>query len=71
MNRVWPQLMEFPEIIKKSWNFIWSEKCHGRLIIYEKVLGSHGPFFLMCIFFILMYFMSSHSLPLYSCGWYV
>ena len=22
----WPQVMEFPEIMEKSWNFIWSGK---------------------------------------------
>ena len=43
--------MEFPEIMEKSWNFIWSGKSHGKHIIYEKVMESHGTFFLMCIVF--------------------
>ena len=37
--------MEFPEIMEKSWNFIWSGKSHGKLIIYEKVMESHGTSF--------------------------
>ena len=28
----------------KSWNFIASGKSHGKLIIYEKVMESHGTF---------------------------
>ena len=43
--------MEFPEVMEKSWNFIWSGKSHGKFIIYEKVMESHGTFFLMCIVF--------------------
>ena len=57
----WPQVMEFPEIMEKSWNFIWSGKSHGKLIIYEKVMESHGTFFLMCIFFFLVNFMFNHN----------
>ena len=47
----WPQVMEFREVMEKSWNFIWSGKSHGKFIIYEKVMESHGTFFLMCIVF--------------------
>ena len=42
--------MGFPEIMEKSWNFIWSGKSHGKFVIYEKVMERHGTSF----FFILL-----------------
>ena len=43
--------MEFSEIMEKSFNFIWSGKSHGKLVIYEKAMESHGTFFSCAVFF--------------------
>ena len=53
--------MQFPEIMEKSWNFIWSGKSRGKLIIFEKIKESHRTFFLMCIVFFLVNFMFNYN----------
>ena len=37
--------MEFPEIMEKSWNLIWSEKSYGKQDFHEKVMGKSWNFF--------------------------